>query len=241
MYLDDLNSIVDQLVAMRGRFVLASGELTLRNDDQAKFSGLEAEARALIREALSPGSEFITNIIFAVGSDSPGFLGGPSHACITKVEEQVRAAVRAVERQARTAPVLAARAASKPAYVNAERIFELQRFKSQKWDYSKLIQLCAELNIANEHSCHHAVAMLVRSILDHVPPVFGLRSFQEVASNHGGPSFKKSMEHLQKGLRNIADGHLHSPIRQRESLPTDSQVDFRAGLDQLLAEVIRIA
>lgn len=85
--------------------------------------------------------------------------------------------------------------------------------------------------------------MLVRAILDHVPPLFGFRTFAEVSANYGaaGTSFKKSMEHLQKTLRNISDSHLHQNIRQKESLPTETQVDFGAALDQLLGEVIRTA
>ena len=62
-------------------------------------------------------------------------------------------------------------------------------------------------------------------------------------SNYGaaGTSFKKSMEHLQKTLRNIADSHLHQNIRRKKSLPTETQVDFRIALDQLLSKVIRTA
>lgn len=48
------------------------------------------------------------------------------------------------------------------------------------------------------------------------------------------------MKHLDGQSRAIADGHLHSQIRARESLPTANQVDFRAGIDVLLAEIDRI-
>jgi hypothetical protein len=79
---------------------------------------------------------------------------------------------------------------------------------------------------------------LVRAITDHIPPIFGKGSFREVASSHGGRSFKESMEYLDRGLRKIADNQLHSPIRHKESLPTAQQVHFSPMLDVLLGEII---
>jgi hypothetical protein len=49
------------------------------------------------------------------------------------------------------------------------------------------------------------------------------------------------MQQLEKSLRNIADMHLHSPIREREDVPTAVQVDFAQDLDVLLGEVIRVS
>ncbi len=47
-------------------------------------------------------------------------------------------------------------------------------------------------------------------------------------------------QHLQNSLRNIADNHLHQPIRKKESLPNRSQINFSNDLDVVLAEVIRL-
>ena len=86
-----------------------------------------------------------------------------------------------------------------------------------------------------------SVAMLVRSIVDHVPPLLGSKSFPEVANNYrGASSFKKSMQNLDRSLRNIADAYLHVQIRSKESVPTPVQVNFCADLDVLLAEIIRL-
>jgi len=46
-------------------------------------------------------------------------------------------------------------------------------------------------------------------------------------------------ETLDASLRNIADTHLHLPIRSRDKLPTITQVNFRQDLDVLLQEVVR--
>jgi hypothetical protein len=86
-----------------------------------------------------------------------------------------------------------------------------------------------------------SVAMLVRSIVDHVPPIFSCNSFAAVGSNYGGStSFKSSMQHLDKSLRKIADSHLHTQIRRTESTVTAQQVSFSADLDVLLSEVVRL-
>ena len=98
-----------------------------------------------------------------------------------------------------------------------------------------------EINACHENACHLAIAALVRTILDHVPPIFGFKGFAEVANNYlGGRSFKESMGHLDNAARKIADQHLHMQVRKREVLPTIVQVDFSNNVDLLLSEIVRI-
>jgi len=126
-------------------------------------------------------------------------------------------------------------------FVDLNRIAELRDITSSEFDLKKLVKLCEELNICYANSCYFAVAMLTRAVIDHIPPVFEFSKFTEVANNYGGggSSFKKSMRNLQSSSRNIADSYLHLHIRERESLPNKVQVDFRANLDVLLAEIVR--
>jgi len=126
------------------------------------------------------------------------------------------------------------------AYVHPDRIIELGSIKSEEYDLRKLVRLCEELNICFERKCYLASAMIVRAILDHVPPIFGYVAFKQVAANYAGASFKDSMARLENSLRNIADGHLHRPIRKSEVLPNRTQVYFGQDLDVLLAEVVRL-
>lgn len=125
-------------------------------------------------------------------------------------------------------------------YIHKNRIEELRGIESDDFDLSKLIRFCEELNIAYQNKNYLSVAMLARAILDHIPPIFGFKTFVEVASNYGGKSLKKSLQSLQNSLRNIADAHLHEPIRRKEILPNETQVDFRNDLDVLLGEIVRI-
>jgi len=125
-------------------------------------------------------------------------------------------------------------------YIAEARIKELKDISSDKWDYLKLVELCRELNVAYSNSCVHATGMLVRSLLDHVPPVFGVANFDGVISNYGGKSFKGQMRNLNSLSREISNGYLHGHIRRHESMPNMQQVDFRSLIDALLGEIVRI-
>ncbi len=126
-------------------------------------------------------------------------------------------------------------------FVDEVRLQELRAVKNSAFDLKKLIQLCNELNSCYQHQAYLAVAMLTRAVLDHIPPIFGAKTFTEVVNNYAGTrSFKDSMRHLDASARKIADAHLHVQIRSRETLPTRTQVDFSHDVDVLLAEIIRI-
>lgn len=126
-------------------------------------------------------------------------------------------------------------------YVDPARLEELKSVTSTKWDLQRLVRMCEELNDAFARDGFITCPMLVRSIVDHVPPIFGHESFGEVANHYaGGRSFRKSMQHLDGSLRPKADGILHTHIRRTESLPTRTQIDFHQDLDLLLGEIVRI-
>lgn len=130
-----------------------------------------------------------------------------------------------------------------PSFINPERLNQLRDIISTQFDLSKLIKLCEEINDNFQRKNFMSVCMIGRTILNHVPPIFGYKNFEEVANNYGSSknlSFKKNMLHLNSSLKNIADSYLHLQIRKKESLPNEIQVDFRQDIDVLLAEIIRI-
>jgi hypothetical protein len=124
-------------------------------------------------------------------------------------------------------------------YAHQERIDALKHLKNH--DPLKLLRLCEEINDSFQSGGYLSTILLLRALLDHVPPVFGMKSFSEVANNYAGTkSFKELMQRLDSSSRKIADAHLHTQIRNKESLPNSTQVDFSNDLDVLLAEIIRI-
>jgi len=125
-------------------------------------------------------------------------------------------------------------------YVDSQRLLELKSISSELYDLTKLVRLCEELNKSYESKSYYSVVMLVRAIIDHVPPIFNVNSFSTLIANHGTKSFKDSMNHLNNSLRKIADASLHVQIRNSEVLPNSTQVNFVNDLDVLLSEVVRI-
>jgi hypothetical protein len=126
---------------------------------------------------------------------------------------------------------------ARPDYVSEVRLEALRAAKSSAFDMSKLIRLCEELNSNWSAGNYYSVVMLVRTITDHVPPIFGARSFKEVAAQ-GGQSFKGQMDQLENSSRKIAGMFLHTHIRRNDVPPTDTQVWFAPALETLLGEVV---
>lgn len=146
-------------------------------------------------------------------------------------------------KEAHTTTIAKEHAAARRLAVIAEsRIAELRALRSSDFDFRKLVRLCKEINEVYSEGCYFATAMLTRGLLDHLPSIFGFKSFSEVANNYtgGGKSFKETMHHLENPARKVADAHLHMPMRKSETLPTAQQVNCGQQLDVLLSEIVRI-
>lgn len=235
----DLAKIALSIKDLESRFV-GSGQLGLHlcAEDEAEFKRLAVEAKSILDSELGRLNDFSTNLFHAINSGASGFLGGPSLASVKSARAIVEGGINHIRRQPSSSKSLTPK---KPSYVDLSRLAELRTKAGSFFDVKRLARLVEELNIAHENDCHMSTAMLVRAITDHVPPIFGCKNFAEVANNYqGGKSFRGSMQNLEKSLRHIADAHLHVQIRASEVLPTGPQVDFRADLDVLLGEVVRV-
>ncbi len=125
-------------------------------------------------------------------------------------------------------------------FVHPYRIAELGKIENDDFDFTRLMQLCQEINDNYTRENFLSVAMIGRSIINHVPPLFGFDTFNQVANNYGTRSFKVVMNHLNNTMRSIADSYLHDTIRKKENVPNLNQVNFSQDLDVLLSEIIRI-
>ena len=126
----------------------------------------------------------------------------------------------------------------KSSFISLERIKELEELKSNKFELTKLISLCNELNICHKEKCWYSVIALTRTIANYVPPIFGQPNFESVVSQ-SSTSLKKLLDKLQTDAKNIADHHLHEQAKLGEAILTEQQVDFRNQLDVLLGEVVK--
>lgn len=241
MYDEDLKKIIDTLRSIESRFGTpeSSTNAHLSSQDKAEFKRLLTEAKSILDNDLGRLNDFSSQILALTCAPSYGFLNPPSI-------EQLHLAIGAIEggcnqlRRKKTVPISPIGATSKPPYVDLSRIRQLQSLNSQ-WDLKRLVRLLQELNTAHANEMHMAVAMLVRAVADHVPPIFNVKNFSEIANNYqAAKSFTEQMKHLDNSMRKIADSHLHQQVRKAEVLPTPPQVDFRAALDVLMSEIIRL-
>lgn len=240
--LEALREIRDRLAGLHPHFIDMPMEgLVLPSNYEAKWNAWIIEAYGITDEALG----LLNNVSVGLQHvhQRSRMSGGPSVLLLEEAEELLELAIRTVARKGQNGPgrVLSPAPARLP-FVSPVRIGALRTLKSSSFDFTRLARMCEELNLAHEAGALLALAMLQRAIVDHVPPVFGVKSFAEVVNNYsGGRSFSEQMRHLESSMRKIGDAHLHGQIRSREDLPTEQQVNFSAAIDVLLGEVIRLS
>lgn len=116
-------------------------------------------------------------------------------------------------------------------------IARLTEANSSAVDVGTLAKMCREINSSYAYGNILATALLMRTVLNHVPPVFGCETFAQVAANVG-KSLKESFDHLENGLRKVADFHTHRKIAAAESYPSVAQVEpFKPQFELLLHQV----
>ncbi len=163
------------------------------------------------------------------------------------IQEQIRSlAETPVSRRPQATPIiqkmkkLVRARPSRPSYVDPKRLQEIRNLRITRFDLTRLAKMCEELNHCFGRGDFIATIALVRSILNHVPPIFENNNFNEVRNNLTiAKSNRESLDFLSSHSRKIADAYLHIPVRNSETLPTRTQVDFSQSLDVLLGEIAR--
>jgi hypothetical protein len=121
--------------------------------------------------------------------------------------------------------------------VDPALITRLEALIVSTYDVASLVRMCREINSSFAHNNVLAVALLMRTVLNHVPPVFGHNTFEQVVASMG-KSLKESFEHLERGLRKIADFYTHKKIGAFESYPSAVQVEpYKPQFELLLHQV----
>lgn len=127
-------------------------------------------------------------------------------------------------------------------YITISRLDDIRAISNPRFDCTRFVAMCEELNECAARESPLAVILLTRTILNHVPPAFEFETFAQVAANYrgGGSSFKKAAERLENHSRKVADRLAHMPIRDKEVAPTMGEVYFAAEIEAILAEFCRI-
>lgn len=223
-------------------------ENQLNGQDEESFDRWKRAASVGIRKIFGDSSEHVNEfkkIRYSLGiftSDTPesafraAKIGGIKNALelLKSLSEEIQEYWDAIE------PVSAQEEVNDNYdYINIDRLAELKALTSSKFDFSRLVRICEEINIANKNGCFITVGALIRILIDHVPPILGFDTFKMVASSYPGKSLKETFSHLENGSRKVSDGLIHQSIRKKESLPNLTQVNYSANIDVLLSEVIR--
>jgi hypothetical protein len=111
-------------------------------------------------------------------------------------------------------------------------------FKKKKdiFNYKKLICLLNELNSNYELKNVYSSLALIRAVLDHIPPILGCSSFEEVVNNyHWTRVDKKYMEALSK---DASDDALHRQISKKEDLLDMLNIQNSIAINVLLQECL---
>jgi hypothetical protein len=238
---EQLQEIIEKLRPLEALFEDStnSGTPILNSQNRATFKSLLMEVKAILDRNVGFANDFSQRLYSIVNSPSFGIFSPPSLSEFHEALAIIAGGSNELQRRQST-PQRALGSLERSFYVDPVRVSELQSLQT-RWDLKRLDRLLKELNLAHANEMHMATAMLVRAITDHIAPIFDKRSFSELANHYpGAKSFNDQMKHLDSSLRKIADSHLHQQVRASEVLPTATQVDFRPGLDVLLAEIVRV-
>jgi hypothetical protein len=242
MHESQIENVLEQLCALQHRYSkpLDSSISGLDATDRAKFKRLIIEAKSVVDAGLGRLNDFSVPLLRMQNLSGYGAWNPPTLDELLEAIALVEGSLNQIRRE-KVRPAKTSDGAPLAHYVDAQRILQLQAVKTPEWDLRKLVRLLQEINLAHANDLHMATAMLVRAVADHIAPILGCRTFQQVANNYAAPrSFSDQMKHLEGSMRKVADMHLHQKVRKSEVLPSVTQVDFKAALDVLLAEIIRI-
>ncbi|WP_329167987.1 hypothetical protein OG709_27905 [Streptomyces sp. NBC_01267] len=122
-------------------------------------------------------------------------------------------------------------------YVDEALIADLKA-KNTVLQLDKLLALVGELNTNHADRHPYACQMLLRAILDHVPPAFGLRTFEQVVANVAFGKTDKAYIRKLTDFRNSADDALHRPMSTRPSRLSMDDLPPRTYINALLQNVL---
>lgn len=125
-------------------------------------------------------------------------------------------------------------------YIN-KSILEGFRSKTSDFNYQKLITLIEELNFNYLNKKTYSSCMLLRAILDHIPPLLTKNDFNDVVNNYSWGSEKSSRLKALKELltfRNTPDDILHAQITNKSDVIDISYLPNKFPINILLQECL---
>lgn len=171
------------------------------------------------------------------GNTSSGF---PS---FTRIPAHVRHAIEnpTFVDESRQVPAKEANSSNDVAYIPDQVLQKLlSSANTQGYHTGKLESLIREINGAVISGHAHSAHALIRSLLDHISPLFGYTSFGQVANNYKwSETDRKRVKELNTLFRFDADDSLHSHISRKDtSVDMHSIGLIRNTINSVLTEAV---
>jgi hypothetical protein len=144
-----------------------------------------------------------------------------------------------VVRQRATDPSWGNQASASTSFVDPILITRVASLSGRSFNLAKLIRFTVELNENYSGGNYLSCALLIRAIINHVPPIFGQRTFIQVVAG-AGKSVKAILGQLEEGARDIGDLHTHEIVDGYSSPPTKNQIEpYKPPMEVLYREIER--
>jgi len=123
-------------------------------------------------------------------------------------------------------------------FVDSTLVARVASFSSPRFNLTKLVRFAVELNENYRRSNYLSCALLIRAIINHVPPIFGGRTFGQVVAGSG--RVKAILGQLEESARDIGDLHTHEIVDGYSSPPTKNQIEpYKPALEVWFKEIER--
>lgn len=231
-----LVDLAEEIDGILNRFSRDREGIHINPSDTAKFDEFVLEAAGLCDDAFGPLNKYSRKLESEAVFGRANFFSSQSYNSVQRCSAIIRAAASHAKRTTETNQM---QGVVGKTFIAAIRITELNAIDNPEFDLRKLCRLCEELNSSYSSGSYFATLALARSIIDHVPPIFGCKNFSEFANNQAGRSLKPIMQRLDSETKKLADIGLHEQASKYSDLPNSEQVAFQPALDKLLSEVIK--
>jgi hypothetical protein len=122
-------------------------------------------------------------------------------------------------------------------YVNKQIVDEIRAKQGQsRFEVTKLLGLIDELNDNYARRNTYASHMLLRAVLDHIPPALDCKDFAAVVNNYAWPRTDKRYIKRLADFRDQADDALHRQISAKPCVLDYDDMPASVCVDRLLQE-----
>lgn len=124
-------------------------------------------------------------------------------------------------------------------FVDSVLVARVASLTGQSFNLAKLTRFTVELNENYTRRNYLSCALLIRAIINHVPPLFGHKTFNQVVAS-SSRSVKGILAQLEEGARDIGDLHSHEIVDGYSSPPTKNQIEpYKPPFEVLYQEIER--